>query len=418
LDTEPCNIDTSQRNVGLDAERDSVDKARFQSGQVLSLSLAHALHDTYTGFLPPLLPLFIASLSLSNSAAGLLTVFIQLPSLAQPLVGHIADSVNLQYLIVAGPAVTALLMSLLGLAPSYLALAVLLVLAGLSSASFHAVGSAMAGESSGRALGRGLGWWMVGGELGRALGPVLIATVVTYLTLDGTPWLILPGIAGSVALWLCVRNRLVRSTREAQVSDWAMVARGLCPVLLPLAGITATRGFTVAALATYLPTFLTLEGANLWVAGASLTIVEAAGVAGVLLMGWLSDKIGRSRVLILCMVSLPFLMLFFLWSADMARFPLMVAVGLVGLSQPPVMMALVQESYPSYRALANGVYLSMNFVLRSAAVVAVGALADVLGMRMAFTISAIVPVLGVPFLLMFNHNRPPVEQAARRAVTP
>jgi len=50
---------------------------QFQTGRVLTITAGHAVHDTYAGFLPPLLPAFIESLSLSKAEAGLLTVFYQ-----------------------------------------------------------------------------------------------------------------------------------------------------------------------------------------------------------------------------------------------------------------------------------------------------------------------------------------------------
>jgi len=64
-------------------------------------------------------------------------------------------------------------MSLVGWAPNYLALALLLITVGLSSAAFHAVGSATAGHLSGAHLGKGLSVWMVGGEMGMVIGPLL-----------------------------------------------------------------------------------------------------------------------------------------------------------------------------------------------------------------------------------------------------
>jgi FSR family fosmidomycin resistance protein-like MFS transporter len=68
-------------------------------------------------------------------------------------------------------------------------------------------------------------------------------------------------------------------------------------------------------------------------------------------------------------------------------------------------MALVQESFPENRALANGVYMALSFGIRSAVVVVVGVMADLWGMRSAFTASAIIPLLGLPFLLLLPKRR-------------
>ena len=89
------------------------DSTEFQTGRVTTIAGGHAVHDTFTAFLPPLLPRFIENLSLSNTAAGALSAFLQLPSLLQPAIGHIADRRALRRIVVSAPAVTATAMSLL-----------------------------------------------------------------------------------------------------------------------------------------------------------------------------------------------------------------------------------------------------------------------------------------------------------------
>ena len=110
----------------------------FQTGKLVTIAGGHAVHDSFTAFLAPLLPRFVEKLSLSNTAAGLLSTFLQLPGLLQPVIGHLADRTTLRWLVVLGPAVTATAMSFLGWAPTYAVLALLLLLAGLSVAAFHA----------------------------------------------------------------------------------------------------------------------------------------------------------------------------------------------------------------------------------------------------------------------------------------
>ncbi|HHE37964.1 MAG TPA: MFS transporter, partial [Candidatus Cloacimonetes bacterium] len=40
-------------------------KKKFQSGNVLIISFSHLLHDVYTSFLAPILPLLITKLNIS-----------------------------------------------------------------------------------------------------------------------------------------------------------------------------------------------------------------------------------------------------------------------------------------------------------------------------------------------------------------
>jgi len=63
------------------------DLTEFNSGQVFSISSGHLTNDTFTGFVPTLLPLLIEKLSLSLTAAGSLSAIAQIPSLINPFFG-------------------------------------------------------------------------------------------------------------------------------------------------------------------------------------------------------------------------------------------------------------------------------------------------------------------------------------------
>ena len=59
-------------------------KKTFQTGKVITVSFGHLVHDTYSAFLAPMLPLLIAKLGISLSMAGLLDVTRKIPSLFTP----------------------------------------------------------------------------------------------------------------------------------------------------------------------------------------------------------------------------------------------------------------------------------------------------------------------------------------------
>ena len=373
---------------------------RFQKDRVLTIAAVHAVHDTYTAFLSPLLPEFISRFLLSKTKAGLLTVFLQAPSLLQPVIGHLSDRVSLRYLVILAPVVTATMMSLLGVAPGYAVLALLLTITGLSSAALHAVGPVMVGSISGPSLGRGMSFWMVGGELGRAFGPIVVVTVVKFLTPEGLPWLMPAGLLASVFLFIRLRNEPGRRPKVNQGLPWRTALKRMRPVMVPLVGIIIVRVFMSSALTTFLPVFLNEQGADLWFAGASLTILQAAGVAGAMLGGSISDRLGRRLVLFVSLMTTPIFMFVFLTVSGWARIAILPLLGFTSISITPVLMAIVQENFPENRALANGLYLALGFSLRSGAVVLMGALGDLFSLRKAFTASAVLMLLGIPLILL------------------
>jgi FSR family fosmidomycin resistance protein-like MFS transporter len=369
----------------------------FKTGSVATISVAHAVHDTYAAFLPAFLPLLIEKFTLTNTAAGLFSVFYRLPSLLQPLIGLLADRVNLRWMVILAPTITGAAMSVLGQAPSYGFAVFLLILAGISSATLHATGPVLGSSLSGRFLGRGMSFWMVGGELGRALGPVIIVTAITYLTVDGVPWLMLAGVLASVFLFVKLDRQSTRSMQEVPKIDWRLGLKELRHFMLPLAMISFFRSIPLASLTTYLPTFLKFEGSTLWMAGFSLTILEVAGMVGAFLIGGLSDKFGRRRMLVISSIATPVFMVLFIYANPWWKLPLLVLMGFFAIAVVPVMMAIVMENAPNQRAFANGIYMAVSFSLQSLAVILVGLFSDRFGLRLTFLVSAAV----MPFILPF-----------------
>ncbi len=403
----PVPSQATVETVGGDIKR-SIEEPQvidFQAGSVAAVAAGHTINDTTAAFLSPMLPLLIETLSIGKAQAGLLSVFTQAPSLLQPVIGHIAGRKGLRIVVILAPAVTATLMSFLGLAPNYLVLAFLLLLVGFSSASLHATGPVLAGNLSGSRLGRGMSYWMVGGEIGRALGPMIIVTALNYVSLRGTAWLALLGLAASVMLYFRLRNvpELPQEVNRAE-PFWKGV-RQMGPLMLPLAGFILLRAFLAFGMPVFLPTYLTEAGDSLWLAGMALTIMEIPGVIGAFIGGSISDRIGRRPVLLLTQLLAPLLMLLFLQINMGARLALLLVYGFIQLSAMPVIMAMVQEQYPENRALANGVFMAVNFACQAIASLTVGILGQAFNLGTAFTVSALLSLFALPIVFFLPKDR-------------
>ena len=372
---------------------------RFQTGQILVLSICHFIHDTYSSFFAPLLPLLIEKLSLSLTQAGFLSTVMQLPALINPLLGSLADRTSVRYFIILAPAMTAIPMSLLGLAPSYSVLLILLFVAGISVAVFHVPAPVMVSRLSGSRKGKGMSFFMTGGELARAVGPLVTVSGVSLLGLEGFYPIMTVGIAASV--WLFLKFRDVSITvKKPQPIGLLTTFREMRSILLPLAAILIARGFMHASLTTFLPTFIESETGNLWQAGMALTIFELCGVAGVMASGSLSDHFGRRRILFISLIGAPVFLFLFAWIGGWMRIGALLVTGFTLLSTTPVMLAMVQEHAKSSPSAANGMFMLISFTARSAVVVIVGFIGDLIGLRMTYFISAALGLTALPFIFM------------------
>ncbi|MEA2010259.1 MAG: MFS transporter [Actinomycetota bacterium] len=379
----------------------------FRTGLVATIAGGHAVHDTYTAFLPPLLPHFVETMSLSNAAAGSLAAFLQIPSLFQPFIGHLADRTTLRWIVILGPGVTGTAMSFLGWAPGYVALALMLLVAGVSVAAFHATAPVAVGYLSGNRLGRGMGFWMVGGELGRTLGPLIVVSALAVMSMKSMAFLSLAAIATSVFLYFRLRDVPLRTRGDGEQVPWRTAVRAMRGLMLPLGALVSLRSMMVMAVTIFLPLYLTEEGASLWLAGAALSIVEAAGIAGAFAGGWISDHVGRRAVMVLGQIAAPIALLAFLAADGWVQVAILPIIGFSLLAVPPVMMALVQEQFPESRALANGVYLSLNFAIRSVAAIAYGVFGDAFGLSTSMYIAAAAMFVGLPLIWMVTPSARP-----------
>ncbi len=371
----------------------------FQTGQILVLSVCHFIHDIYASFLSPLLPLLIEKLSMSLTQAGFLYSVMQIPALLNPYIGILADRISVRYFIILAPAMTAIPMSLLGVIPSYGILLVLLFITGISVSVFHVPSPVMISRLSGSQKGRGMSFYMTGGELARTIGPLVAVGVVSLLGLEGFYPIMVFGLMASGWLYLNFRETPIQIDQERALSvleTW----REMRFILLPLTGILLARGFMHASMTTFLPTFIEMETGNLWAAGASLTILEGTGVAGILTAGSLSDRFGRRRILLVSLLGAPISLFLFTWTGGWVRFVTLLVIGFTLLSTTPVMLALVQEHAKRSPSAANGLFMMVSFIARSAVVVVVGLIGDLIGLRATYVISAGMGLLAIPFILM------------------
>ncbi|BBB47946.1 MFS transporter [Pelolinea submarina] len=379
---------------------DSIPQAadEFQAFKAASVSSAHAINDTYSGFISPLLPYLIDSFALVKVQASLLPFLFQGASILQPVIGHWADRSNLRKLALYAPAVSGIFLSLLAVAPSLQTAMLYCLLAGISSAMMHAILPALVSGYSGRSTGKGMSFWLVGGELGVMLGPLIITAVIASGLLPKAPWLMLAGILISLLLNLLIKDEPYHPA--AAHSRQSIPFKALAAVMLPLSAIMLMRALLRTGLEIYLPIYLSERGAGVWLSGAALSFLQAFGVLGVVLGGLANDRYGFKPVLLVSVLFSGLGMLGFVFTTGAAQ---ALNLGLIGVSTTmmlPVCMAIAQDHFPQNRSLANGIYMASLSALNAIIGVLTGFLYDLLGGQTTYLIGGLVVFLAIPFIFM------------------
>ncbi|MCF7919775.1 MAG: MFS transporter [Candidatus Cloacimonetes bacterium] len=377
---------------------------KFRLTDVLTVSLAHLLHDIYSSFLAPLLPLLINKLGISVFQAGSLDIIRQIPSLFNPLIGLAADKLSVRYVLIIAPVITATGMSLLGIAPHYIAVVILIFMAGIGSALFHVPAPVLIKQVSGDRIGKGMSFYMLGGELARTLGPLVILSAISLWGMEGTYRLIPLGLLASIILCFRLRNfKVARKVTSIDRERIKPTLKKLLPLFAVIAGIIFFRAGLKAALTIYLPTYMSMKGSGLWIAGGALSVLQLAGAGGTFLAGTISDKIGRKNTLMIIALANPLLLWLFIHVQGILLIPVLILNGFFLIGSGPVLLALIHDRDSQHLSLINGIYMSISFALSSLMVMAVGAAVDKYGLDLTYKMAAISALGTIPCVLLLKN---------------
>lgn len=387
----------------------SGESTRFQTGKVTAISAAHLSHDVFSSFLAPLLPLLIAKMGLSLSMVAILDLARKIPQLANPLIGLLADRICVKYLVIVAPAITAVCMSFLGVAPSFPVLFILLLVSGFSAAAFHVPGPVLIKHYSGTSSGRGMSFYMFGGEMARTLGPLLITAAVSWWGLEGSYRVLPVGLLASVVMFFRLRNLQPMQRTRSRVTGKSDRSnfRQVLPLFVGIAGFLFFRMGLKSVLTLYLPTYLVGKGETLWMAGIALSLLQFSGAAGILGAGWIADRFGHRIVLMGITILTPLTALGLAFYDGIFTVPLLVMTGVLIFASSPILLAMVQDTNSTRPAFINSIFMMLSVITSGLAALFVGSMGDHYGLEMTFKITAGLSVMAVPFVMLFPRLKRP-----------
>lgn len=375
--------------------------ARGTTAAAVAIALTHGMNDMYSAFLHPLLPRIMDRLGLNVALAATLAMTLSLGgSLVQPAVGHLADRYGRRAFVVIGPAMTAVFMSLIGVAPSFIVLAVFLALAGLGSAAFHPPGAVIA-ALSGRGSSRGArySFFSFSGALGYAIGPLVAVAIVSRGGMEALPYAMIPMLVYLPIVFLLVPSGAHERRQARHGHESISLRRALRGPLALVFGVSAVSAFMQRVYLTMKPILVAQAGGSEQAGATALSIYLAAQAIGSLAGGMLADRMDRRRLLILLSaLSLPAHGLAFMLPAGSAgALVATVTAGFLNMALLPPLVLIAQELLPRGESLGSGIAMGAAWAAGSVAVLGIGVLADQIGVLGASMVAVPLTGLGVLF---------------------
>lgn len=360
------------------------------------LSGGHLMTDFASGSVPALLPFFTVEFDLSYTlTAVLILAALVSSSLMQPLFGLWSDRRGALWLLPAGLALAGAGIGLASVAPSYPVLVGLIFLAGIGIAAFHPEGAKFAVFLSGRKRASGMSLFNIGGNLGYALGPIIVTPLVLWLGL-GTGGLLaaVPVLVASVAV-LGALPYLARQRPERGVGTRDPGAKDDVRAMLILACVIGLRSVAWFTLITFVPLWAVSQGDSQAEGNRLLSLMLLSGAVGTLLLGPIADRFGIRRTLLVAQALLTPLILVFVLEGGIAGAIALAVVGICVVGTFGLTMVLSQMYLPEHVGMASGLSVGLAMGLGGIAAVALGAVADAVDLKTALICSSLAPLLGV-----------------------
>ena len=330
--------------------------------------MGHLLNDMFQAVIPSIYPMLKESLGLSFMQIGAITLTNQVTSsLLQPMVGYWSDRHPRPYGLAVGMCFTLTGLLLLSVADRFVFVLVAVAFVGIGSSVLHPESSKVARLASGGAKGMAQSVFQIGGNVGRALGPVAVALVVVPHGQGNVRWFALLAV---VAIWLLARigvwykeqiEKYGRASSKYDMENERKVSsRQTVVALLVLLLLMFSKDFYTANIQNFL-TFYMIEKFGLSIMASQYVLFAflVSTAVGLLVGGAVGDRYGRKYVIWVSILgSSPFALLLpysnLTWTIVLA-----ILVGMVMSSAMSAILVYATELLPGNVGMISGAFFGL-----------------------------------------------------------
>lgn len=372
---------------------------------------AHTLHDGLADMSYVLLPMLAQAFNLSLAQVGLVRSALRAAmALFQTPAGLIAERLGARNLLAFGTACAGLAYIALGQAGGFVAVLLALFFAGFGSAFQHPLCSTLISHAyPGDGRRAALGTYNFAGDVGK----FAFGGTISMLAVAGVPWQVPVTAFGSLALAAALIMLIVLDANigraqtatasaksSASIKGWGIRHRSgfiaLCAIEIIDNGVRT--GFL-----TFVAFLMIAKNLPAGWAALSVPLVLIGGMAGKLACGFLAERIGVVRTIVLTEVATGAGILLLLVLPDVAAYLLLPLIGVALNGTSSVLYATIGDLVERDKLpRAFGLFYTLGSCCGLVAPLALGAFGDVVGVADAMIVTALLAFLTLPACLVLR----------------
>ncbi|HME44554.1 MAG TPA: MFS transporter [Syntrophorhabdales bacterium] len=382
-----------------------------------SIAVCHVLNDSMASLLPSIYPMFKSSLHLSFAQIGLVALTQQVTSsLLQPLVGLYTDRYPKPFSLPIGLGSTLIGLLLLSVASSLHAIVFAAALIGIGSSVFHPESSRVARMASGGRYGLAQSLFQVGGNVGIACGPLLVAFIVVPRGESSIAWFSLIALLTiilliPVSLWYRAHLSPKAKAGPMHAAKSPVSPQKVRRSIAILVALIFSKYFYLSSINNYLIFYLIGKfHVSLHNAQIHLFLFLASVAVGTFVGGPVGDRIGRKYVIWVSILGvLPFTLLLphvnLFWTTALT-----IIIGLVLASAFSAIVVYAQELLPGKVGMIAGLFFGLAFGIAGLGAALFGRLADLTSIGFVYNVCAYLPAIGLLTAFLPNLQEGPAQK--------
>ncbi len=352
--------------------------------QLIAVSMGHFTNDFYMNLIPPILFAFSSSMGLSLTQQSMIAfIIITGGSLLQPIIGYFLDKIGKSSFLIIGIVWISFMMSISGLIINYYLLVVIVGLASIASSIYHPLGSSIAINLSRGSRGKSLSVFMTIGVFAFTFTPMITIPIVSKFGLQYLTFLMIPGFLVAYFLKFAKIDKIkyrVTNDRKNEKIEKNKISKNEVKYLSLLVCMSVIKVVLVRMMIVFGVQIMVMKGIGIIPAGIILTAYMFLSSVSILSGGYLSDKFGERRIMVIFSI-----LLFGIYTITIFSHGPLFIIGIIlfgytinGASTANITMT--HNILPENVNLGTGLIMGLSSTIAGVLILVFGKFADIYGL--------------------------------------